>query len=193
MIVSSFMGICWLNWLWGSRKFNLGHDRLGCQEYFLSDQVVKLGRTVNIIKVNLQDDTTMSAVVKRIIQTKKAPKAIGPYSQAVVADRTLYISGQLGLDPETMNLVAGGPEAEADQALKNMGAILEEAGATFNNVVKTTVLLQDINDFARVNEVYAKYFNQALPARAAYQVAALPKSGKVEIEAIALLGELKIE
>ncbi|KAK6188740.1 hypothetical protein SNE40_004856 [Patella caerulea] len=135
----------------------------------------------------------MSAIVKRIIQTKKAPQAIGPYSQAVVADRTLYISGQLGLDPETMNLVAGGPEAEADQALKNMGAILEEAGATFDNVVKTTVLLQDINDFARVNEVYAKYFNQALPARAAYQVAALPKSGKVEIEAIALLGELKTE
>ncbi|ESP05474.1 hypothetical protein LOTGIDRAFT_208507 [Lottia gigantea] len=133
----------------------------------------------------------MSGFVRRIIHTSKAPKAVGPYSQAVVADNTMYISGQIGFNPETMELVEGGAVGQADQALKNMGAILEAAGATFNNVVKCTVLLQDINDFTKVNEVYSKYFSKSLPARAAYQVAALPKNGLVEIEAIAVLGEVK--
>ncbi|XP_059153153.1 2-iminobutanoate/2-iminopropanoate deaminase-like isoform X2 [Physella acuta] len=111
-------------------------------------------------------------------------------SQAVQVDNTLYISGQIGFIPETMEIVPGGAVAEADQALKNMGAILEAAGSSFENVVKTTVLLQSINDFAAVNEVYSKYFPNNKPARAAYQVAALPKGANVEIEAIAMVGEI---
>ncbi|CAL1530138.1 unnamed protein product [Lymnaea stagnalis] len=131
-----------------------------------------------------------SKIVRRIISTAKAPKAVGPYSQAVQVDNTLYISGQIGFIPETMEIVPGGAVAEADQALKNIGSILEAAGSSYDNVVKTTVLLQSINDFAAVNEVYAKYFPKTKPARAAYQVAALPKGATVEIEAVAVIGEI---
>lgn len=133
----------------------------------------------------------MATIVRKIVSSAKAPKAVGPYSQAVIADNTMYMSGMIGFIPSTMEIAQGGAGAEADQALQNMGEVLKAAGASFNNIVKTTVLLADINDYATVNEVYAKYFHECKPARAAYQVAALPKGAKVEIEAIAVLGHIK--
>ncbi|KAM6910312.1 2-iminobutanoate/2-iminopropanoate deaminase-like [Xenentodon cancila] len=132
----------------------------------------------------------MAALIKRIIITTRAPSAIGPYSQAVVVDRTMYISGQLGMDPATGQLVDGGVQAQTRQALVNMGEILIAAGGSYQNVVKTTVLLADMNDFTSVNDVYKQFFSTNFPARAAYQVAALPKDGLVEIEAVAVLGPL---
>uniref|UniRef100_A0A2K5KHS0 2-iminobutanoate/2-iminopropanoate deaminase n=1 Tax=Cercocebus atys TaxID=9531 RepID=A0A2K5KHS0_CERAT len=125
----------------------------------------------------------MSSLIKRVISTTKAPGAIGPYSQAVLVDRTIYISGQIGMDPSSGQLVSGGVAEEAKQALKNMGEILKAAGCDFTNVVKTTVLLADINDFNT-------YFKSNFPARAAYQVAALPKGSRTEIEAVAVQGPL---
>ncbi|KAM6214296.1 2-iminobutanoate/2-iminopropanoate deaminase [Rhynchocyon petersi] len=130
----------------------------------------------------------MASLIKRVISTAKAPGAIGPYSQAVLVDRTVYISGQIGLNPSNGQLVPGGVVEETKQALTNMGEILKAAGCDFTNVVKTTVLLADINDFSTVNEIYKQYFKSNFPARAAYQVAALPKGGRVEIEAIAVQG-----
>ncbi|XP_016359803.1 2-iminobutanoate/2-iminopropanoate deaminase isoform X1 [Sinocyclocheilus anshuiensis] len=131
----------------------------------------------------------MSAVIRKIIHTAAAPAAIGPYSQAVLVDRTMYISGQIGMDVGGQ-LVAGGVQAQAKQALINMGEILKAAGCGYENVVKTTVLLADINDFNNVNDVYKQFFKSNFPARAAYQVAALPRGGLVEIEAIAVLGPI---
>merc|ERR1711884_632347 len=125
-----------------------------------------------------------------IIATKKAPDAIGPYNQAVQVNNTLYISGQIGFVPETVEVIKGGVVPEARQALTNMGHILEAANCTFDNVVKTTVLLADINDFAAVNEEYTKFFSDNHPARAAYQVAALPRGARVEIEAVAVVGKM---
>lgn len=130
----------------------------------------------------------MSAIARKIINTTSAPAAIGPYSQAVMVDRTMYISGQLGLDTASGQLVAGGVQAQAKQALINMGEILKAAGCDYSNVVKTTVLLADMNDFNSVNETYKTFFSSNFPARAAYQVAALPRGGLVEIEAVAVLG-----
>ncbi|XP_041104684.1 2-iminobutanoate/2-iminopropanoate deaminase isoform X1 [Polyodon spathula] len=132
----------------------------------------------------------MSAIVRRIITTAKAPSAIGPYSQAVVVDRTMYVSGQIGMDPTSGQLVSGGVLEEAKQALTNMGEILKTAGCDYNNVVKTTVLLADMNDFNGVNDVYKQFFKVNFPARAAYQVAALPRGARVEIEAIAAVGSI---
>ncbi|XP_015238807.1 PREDICTED: ribonuclease UK114 [Cyprinodon variegatus] len=132
----------------------------------------------------------MAALIRRIISTAKAPAAIGPYSQAVVVDRTVYISGQLGMDPASGQLVEGGVQAQTRQALVNMGEILKAAGCSYKNVVKTTVLLADMNDFVNVNDVYKQFFSANFPARAAYQVAALPRGGLVEIEAVAVLGPL---
>ncbi|KAF6737804.1 Ribonuclease UK114 [Oryzias melastigma] len=132
----------------------------------------------------------MSAVNRKFIYTASAPAAIGPYSQGVLVDRTMYISGQIGMDVVTGQLVEGGVQAQTKQALTNMGEILKAAGCSYNNVVKTTVLLKDINDFNSVNEVYSSFFSSNFPARAAYQVAALPRGALVEIEAIAVLGPL---
>merc|ERR1712073_81670 len=135
--------------------------------------------------------TKMSNTLRRvIIATKKAPDAIGPYNQAVQVSNTLYISGQIGFVPDTMEVIKGGVVAETKQALTNMGFILEAANCSFDNVVKTTVLLADINDFAAVNEVYKTFFRSNYPARAAYQVAALPRGARVEIEAVAVAGDL---
>ena len=124
-----------------------------------------------------------------VISTKKAPAAVGPYSQAIQAGEVsdiIFTSGQLGLIPETGEFPEGGVEAQARQSLENIKAILSEAGFAMSHVVKTTVLLQDIGDFAAVNAIYAEYFAEGvLPARSAFQVAALPKGGLVEIEAIA--------
>lgn len=126
--------------------------------------------------------------MKRIISTDKAPAAIGPYSQAVMAGKFLFISGQLALDPATMEMKGNTAPEQARAAFENLGAILESAGLDFDNVVKTTVLLADIGDFAEVNSVYAEFFSRDFPARAAYQVAALPKGGLIEVEAIAYAG-----
>ncbi|MDR0661138.1 MAG: RidA family protein [Prevotellaceae bacterium] len=124
--------------------------------------------------------------MKKIINTEKAPKVIGPYSQAVEANGTLYISGQLPINPQTGSFVEGGVKEQTEQVLKNIGAILETAGYTFDNVVKSTVLLQSIDDFVAMNEVYGSYYKTAAPARVAYQVAKLPTGALVEIETIAV-------
>jgi 2-iminobutanoate/2-iminopropanoate deaminase len=124
---------------------------------------------------------------KKIVVVENGPKAIGPYSLGVKAGQLMFVSGQLGLDPGTGALVAGGVEAETRQALKNLKAILEAGGCSLNQVVKTTVFMQDINDFGRMNIVYAEFFTENPPARSTVQVAALPRNGAIEIEVIALL------
>ena len=121
------------------------------------------------------------------IETEKAPAALGPYSQAVKAGDTLYISGQVPLVMETGELAGSDIKTQTKQALENIKAILTEAGAEMSNVVKTTVLLKDMADFAAMNEVYATFFTGIYPARATYQVVALPKDALIEIEAIAVI------
>lgn len=121
------------------------------------------------------------------IETKNAPAAIGPYSQAIQAGDTIYISGQLPIVPSTGEFAGEDIVSQTRQSLENMKAILEEAGAGMSDVVKTTVLLKRITDFASMNEVYSTYFSGDCPARAAYQVAELPKNALVEIEAIAVI------
>ena len=122
----------------------------------------------------------------KAIATQNAPAAIGPYSQAIEANGTVYVSGQLGIDPSTGNFTEGGAVAQARQSLTNISNILKDAGMSMKNVVKVTVLLADINDFAAVNEIYKDFFEAPFPARSAFAVAALPKGGKIEIEAIAV-------
>lgn len=124
---------------------------------------------------------------KKIIHTSKAPAAVGAYSQAVLAGNLLFTSGQIPLDPTTGELIGGDVVKAAERVMENLKALLEEAGTNFNNVVKTTVLLADINDFAKVNEVYARYFPEDKPARSCFQVANLPKSALLEIEIIAIV------
>ena len=124
--------------------------------------------------------------MKDVITTPSAPAAIGPYSQGIGAGGLVFTSGQLGLDPKTGDFPAGGVEAQARQSLENVKAVLSAAGLGMDQVVKTTVFLQDMADFAAVNAIYAEYFPaDAAPARSAVQVAALPKGGLVEIKAIA--------
>jgi 2-iminobutanoate/2-iminopropanoate deaminase len=124
---------------------------------------------------------------KKIISTEKAPKAIGPYSQAIVVDRLVFTAGQVGLDPATMELVPGGVEAQTRQVLTNLRYVLEKADSGLPSVIKTTVFLQDLADFARMNAVYAEFFPENPPARSTIQVAGLPKGALVEIECVALL------
>jgi 2-iminobutanoate/2-iminopropanoate deaminase len=126
-------------------------------------------------------------VTTTTIQTDRAPAAIGPYSQAIVANGFIFTAGQIALDPATGQIVDGDVVAQADRVLKNLRAILEEAGAGFADVVKTTVFLSDMADFPRVNEVYAKAFGSARPARSTVQAAGLPRGVFVEIEAIAVV------
>lgn len=126
--------------------------------------------------------------MKKTVSTPDAPKAVGPYSQAVWAGDTLYISGQIPLDPATGNMVGATTAEQTAQVFKNIGAILKAAGLGFGQVVKMTVLLTDMKDFAAMNDVYAKHFTGDFPARAAYQVVALPKGALVEIETIAYKG-----
>ncbi len=123
--------------------------------------------------------------MKRIISTASAPAAVGPYSQAVEARGVLYVSGQLPVDPATGRMPEG-IVAQTERALDNIRAILSEAGYTLRDVVKSTVLLADIADFGAMNEVYARYYTEQMPARVCYQVANLPKGALVEIEAIAV-------
>lgn len=124
--------------------------------------------------------------MKKTIATKNAPAAIGPYSQAVEANDTVYVSGQLPIDPATGNFVEGGIKELTAQSLTNIRNILSEAGLTMANVVKTSVFLADMNDFADMNEVYAQFFEAPFPARSAVAVKTLPKGSRIEIECIAV-------
>lgn len=121
-------------------------------------------------------------MVRQAITTPNAPAAIGPYSQAIKAGNLLFLSGQIPLDPQTGNLVEGGIEVQTQQVFRNIGAILEAAGATFEHVVSVGVFLADMNDFAKVNEIYGTYFSAPFPARATVQVARLPRDCRIEIQ-----------
>lgn len=128
-----------------------------------------------------------STVVPRsIVKTPLAPAAIGPYSQAILAGDTLYCSGQIAIDPSTGSMITSSVEDEAERVLENLGAILHAVGMDYPNVVKCSVFLLDITDYAQVNEVYARYFNEQPPAREAIQVAALPRGARVEISCVAV-------
>ena len=126
-------------------------------------------------------------MANQVIHTENAPAAIGPYSQAVKAGNLLFVSGQVPFVPETMEIVVGDVKAQTAQSLNYLQGILKEAGADFSNVVKTTVFIKDMNEFAQINEVYAEYFGENKPARACVEVARLPKDVKVEIDLIAVL------
>lgn len=120
------------------------------------------------------------------IKTPSAPAAIGPYSQAIIVGDTLYCSGQVAIDPKTGSLIQGTVDAETEQVLENLGAVLRAAGMGYEHVVRCTVYLIDMNDYAQVNEVYARYFSDAAPAREAIQVCGLPRSARVEISCVAV-------
>ncbi|EOC99803.1 RidA family protein [Caldisalinibacter kiritimatiensis] len=124
---------------------------------------------------------------RKVIFTEKAPKAIGPYSQGIKAGNMIFTSGQLALDPETGELVNDDIKKETRLALENLKAVLEDGGATLNDVVKVTVFIKDMDQFGLINEVYGEYFNENKPARSCVQVTRLPKDGNVEIEAIAIV------
>lgn len=125
--------------------------------------------------------------MKEVVETKNAPGAIGPYSQAIKANGLLYTSGQLPVDPETGEMPHGA-EKQAEQSLKNLKAVVEAGGASMGSVIKTTVFIKHMDDFARINEVYAKFFETPYPARSCVEVARLPKDALVEIECVALIG-----
>ena len=125
--------------------------------------------------------------MKNIVSTKNAPSAIGPYSQGIAIDGLVFTSGQLGLDPATGDFAPGGIEAQTRQSLTNLKAVLEAAGSGMDKVLKTTVFLHDMNDFAAMNKVYAEFFSEPFPARSAVAVKTLPKGALVEIEVVASL------
>ncbi len=127
--------------------------------------------------------------MRTAISTPKAPAAIGPYSQAIRAGDTLWLSGQIPLDPETMQLVGSNAAEQAEQCLRNLAAVLEAAGGSFENMVRCTIFLKDMGDFGAVNEVYARYMPTPPPARACVEVARLPKDVLVEIDGFAHLGD----
>lgn len=124
--------------------------------------------------------------MKSIISTDKAPQAIGPYSQAIEFNGMIFTSGMIPINPADGTLVTGSVEEQAEQALKNLKALVEESGSSMEQVVKTTVFIKDMNDFAKINEVYARYFTENYPSRSCVEVARLPKDVLVEIEAIAI-------
>jgi len=127
--------------------------------------------------------------MKKIISTSDAPAAIGPYSQGVRVGSTSYYSGQIPLDPKTGQIVGGGIDVQTRRVMENVGGLLKSQGLSFDNIVKTTVFLADINDFQTVNEIYGSYFKQAPPARSTIQAGALPKGARLEIEVIAMAGD----
>jgi 2-iminobutanoate/2-iminopropanoate deaminase len=131
----------------------------------------------------------MVSTVKQIIQTDRAPKAIGPYSQAIKARGFVYASGQIPIDPATGQFVEGGITEQTEQVMKNVAAVLEAAGSRLDRIVKTTVFLADMEEFAAMNDVYAKFFTSDPPARATVQAAGLPRNARVEIEVVALVDE----
>ncbi len=127
--------------------------------------------------------------MKQIVQSERAPQAIGPYSQAVIAGGFVFASGQIPIDPQTGEFVAGGVAEQTEQVMRNLSAVLTAAGSNFAQVVKTTVYLADMSDFVAMNEVYGRYFPTEPPARATVQAARLPRDARVEIDVIALAGE----
>lgn len=129
---------------------------------------------------------TQASVYRTTVETPRAPAAIGPYSQGVLVGDTLYCSGQIAINPESGSMVTEGIAAETERVLDNVGAILRAASMDFDHVVHCTVHLTDVNDYAQVNEVYARYFNESKPARQAVQVAALPRDAQVEISCVAV-------
>ncbi len=124
--------------------------------------------------------------MKKCIETKKAPAAIGPYSQAVISNNIVFVSGQLPIVPETGEFAEGGIEAQTKQSLNNLKAIIEASGCSLDDVIKTTIFLKDMNQFTTVNEIYSTYFTENFPARVCVEVARLPKDALVEIEAVAI-------
>lgn len=126
--------------------------------------------------------------MKRIVASERAPRAIGPYSQAVISQGLVFVSGQIPLDPATGEMVGGGIAAQTERVLENLRAVLEACGSSLERVVKTTVYLADLNDFPAMNEVYARYFPAAPPARATLEVSRLPRGARIEVEAIAETG-----
>jgi len=127
--------------------------------------------------------------LRQRIQTENAPAAIGPYSQAIKAGGFVFCSGQVAIDPQTGQFVAGGVAEQTEQVLKNLSAVLEAAGSSLDQVVKTTVFLADMKEFSAMNEVYARFFSEPPPARATVAAAGLPRDARVEIEAVALVSE----
>lgn len=125
--------------------------------------------------------------MKQVVATTDAPGAIGPYSQAIVANSVVYTSGQIPIDPQTGEFVEGGTAEQTEQVLRNLAAVLQAAGSSLARVVKTTVFLADMSDFAEMNDVYARHFTSEPPARSTVQAARLPRDARVEIEAIALV------
>ena len=124
--------------------------------------------------------------MKKIINTTNAPAPVGPYNQAILIDDTLYISGQIALDPVSMKMIEGSIEEEAKKVMQNIKAILQEVDFSFENIIKTTIFITDMNNFSRVNTIYGEYFdNKTAPARETVEVSALPKNAKIEISAIA--------
>jgi len=123
--------------------------------------------------------------VRQVVRTENAPEPVGQYSQAVVVGNLVWTSGQIGIDPQTGKLVSGGIETETEQVLKNLVAVLAAAGSGLDRVIKTTIFISDMNEFARVNAIYARYFQEPYPARSTVQVSALPKGAAVEIEVVA--------
>lgn len=124
---------------------------------------------------------------RRVIRTDEAPRAIGPYSQAIVVDGTVYTAGQIALDPASGEMVEGGVEVQTRRVIRNLEAVLRSAGARLADVVKTTVYVADLEDFAAVNEVYGEHFGEPYPARSTVEAARLPRDARVEIEAVARL------
>jgi 2-iminobutanoate/2-iminopropanoate deaminase len=142
-----------------------------------------------LLQARVFNEKKGSEPMKQEVKTDKAPKAIGPYSQAIIANGFVFASGQIPIIPATGELNAGPIEDQTRQVLENVKAVLEAAGSTTADVVKATVFLQDMNDFSKMNEIYAKFFPTPYPARAAVQVARLPRDVKVEIEVVAVLGK----
>ncbi len=124
----------------------------------------------------------------KVVSTEKAPQAIGPYSQGMISGNMVYTSGQLGIDPSIGEIVNTSIQDEARQSLRNVEAVLKEAGASLTDVIKTTVYVKDLNQFGDINEVYSEFFSDHKPARSCVEVARLPKDGNIEIEAIAVIG-----
>jgi len=150
------------------------------------DALIALGAAA-VLKPKTISVSIRSEEMKKEVKTDKAPQAIGPYSQGIVANGFVFCSGQIAIVPQTGQINTSGIEDQTRQVLKNVGAVLDAAGTSLENVVKATVFLQDMNDFAAMNKVYAEFFKAPFPARAAVQVARLPRDVKVEIEVIAVL------
>ena len=136
-------------------------------------------------------ETDAQSARKRAVETPDAPKAIGPYSQAIVVDGVVYTAGQIAIDPRSGLLISGGIEEQTEQVLKNLEAVLKAAGSSLDDVVKTTIILSDIGDFAKMNEVYGKRFTAPFPARSTLEAARLPRDARIMIEAVALVRKNK--